>query len=88
MNEKSNILQNIILENREKISISGIVEVRNFDEDIINLDTTLGELTIKGKNLHIAKMDVDSGDIIINGNIYGLVYNDNIKSSFWSKVFK
>ncbi len=88
MNEKTNILQNVILENREKISISGIIEVKNFDEEIINLDTTLGELTIKGKDLHIAKTDVESGDIIIKGNIYGLVYNDNIKSGFWSKIFK
>ena len=88
MSEKQTKLQNVILENREKITISGINEVKNFDEDVINLSTQLGELTIKGENLHITKMDVDSGDIMISGNIFGLVYNDSVKSSFWSKVFK
>ncbi len=88
MSENQNKIQNVILENREKISISGIKEVKNFDEEIINLDTELGELTIKGQNLHISKMDVESGDIRITGNIFGLIYNDNVKSSFWSKVFK
>ena len=88
MTESKNIIQNVILENREKISISGITEVKNFDDEIINLDTILGELTIKGKELHISKMSVDTGDITINGNIYGLVYNENTKTSFWSKLFK
>ena len=47
--------QNIIMENRENLSISGIKSVENFDENIIVLQSDMGELTIKGEKLHIAK---------------------------------
>lgn len=68
------------MENREKLSVSGIVKVENFDENAILLITEMGELTIKGDNLHISKMDVDTGDLSVTGNIYGLIYNETVKS--------
>lgn len=83
MNEKK--LHNIIMENREKLSVSGIVKVENFDENAILLITEMGELTIKGDNLHISKMDVDTGDLSVTGNIYGLIYNETVKSG---SIFK
>lgn len=79
------MIHNIIMENREKISMSGIKKVDNFDEQSIILLTELGELTIKGENLHISKMDVDTGDLKVTGNIYGLIYNESQKST---SVFK
>lgn len=83
------IIHNIILENRENLSINGIKSVENFDENIIVLQSEMGELTVKGENLHITKMDVDSGDISINGNIYGLIYNDTVKgSSIIKRIFR
>lgn len=45
----------------------------------------MGELTIKGDNLHISKMDVDTGDLSVTGNIYGLIYNETVKSG---SIFK
>lgn len=82
---KNHMIHNIIMENREKISMSGIKKVDNFDEQSIILLTELGELTIKGENLHISKMDVDTGDLKVTGNIYGLIYNEPQKST---SVFK
>lgn len=78
-------LHNIIMENREKISMSGIKKVDNFDDQTIILLTEMGELTIKGENLHISKMDVDTGDLKVTGKIYGLIYNETQKSS---SIFK
>ena len=63
----------------------GIVKVENFDENAILLITEMGELTIKGDNLHISKMDVDTGDLSVTGNIYGLIYNETVKSG---SIFK
>ena len=44
-NEK---IQNLILENRKKLSISGVSDVLSFDDQIVILDTNLGLLTVKG----------------------------------------
>ncbi len=37
----ANIMQNIILENREKLSISGVNDVLSFDDQIVILETRL-----------------------------------------------
>ena len=56
---------NIILENRRSLSISGITDVDSFDEKEISLYTQMGELSIKGRELHIDAMSVETGDIYL-----------------------
>lgn len=86
MNES---IHNLILENRNNLSMSGVEKVINFDDNIIVLNTHLGEMTIKGEKLHISKMDVDTGDLSISGNIYGLIYNESTnKGSVIKRLFK
>ncbi len=78
MQDKNNIKQNqnIILENRKNLSISGITDVDSFDEKAICLYTQLGELTIQGRELHIDSMSVETGDMTITGDIWAVVYGD------------
>ena len=68
---------NIILENRKSLTISGITDVDSFDEREIRLYTQLGELVIKGRELHIDSMSVETGDMTITGDIWSLTYGDN-----------
>ena len=68
--------QNLILENRRSLSISGITDVDSFEEREICLYTKLGELSIKGKELHIDSMSVETGDMTITGDIWSIVYGD------------
>lgn len=79
--EKKNIrkperLHHVILENRGKLSISGVEEVDSFDEEKIVLFTTMGLLEIRGAGLHISHLNVESGEIAVEGNIYTLDYSD------------
>ncbi|MBO5104801.1 MAG: sporulation protein YabP [Ruminococcus sp.] len=78
MQDKNNIKQNqnLILENRKNLSISGITDVDSFDEKAICLYTQLGELTIQGKELHIDSMSVETGDMTVTGDIWAVVYGD------------
>ena len=71
--------QNIILENRKSLSISGITDVDSFDEKEISLYTQLGELTIQGRELHIDSMSVETGDMTITGDIWAIIYGDKDK---------
>ncbi|MBQ9139391.1 MAG: sporulation protein YabP [Ruminococcus sp.] len=66
----------IIMENRRTMTISGITDVDSFDEKTISLYTQLGELTIKGRELHIDSMSVETGDMVITGDIWSAVYGD------------
>ena len=68
--------QNIILENRKNLTISGITDVDSFDEKEISLYTQLGELSVQGRELHIDSMSVETGDMTITGERWAIVYGD------------
>lgn len=72
-----NTFQNIILENREKLNITGIVDVFSFDDQIIIIETDLGLLTIKGENLKINKLSIDTSDFTVDGKIDSLTYSNS-----------
>lgn len=91
-NNNMNIIQNLILENREKLSISGVLDVLSFDDQIVIVETELGLLTIKGENLRISKLSIDTSEVVVEGEIYNLSYseNDTNKKStgIFNKIFK
>ena len=76
MNTMNNVVQNIVLENREKLSISGVLDVLSFDDQIVILETELGLLTVKGENLRINKLSLDTSEVTIDGTIYQLAYSE------------
>ncbi len=89
----SNVIQNLILENREKLTITGVLDVLSFDDQIVIVETQLGLLTIKGDDLRINKLSLDSLEVIIEGQIFNLGYSDediNKKNSgsILGKIFK
>lgn len=92
-NINSTIMQNLVLENREKLSISGVNDVLSFDDQIVILETQLGLLTVKGENLRINKLSIDSEEVVIEGEINNLAYSEkDIErkngSSLLGKIFK
>jgi sporulation protein YabP len=92
-NKKTNSFQNIVLENREKLNVTGINDVFSFDDQIIIIETELGLLTIKGEDLKISKLSLDTSDFVVDGKINSLTYSSsetvNKKNkNILSKIFK
>ncbi len=73
----TNVIQNIILENREKLNVSGVLDVLSFDDQIIIVETELGLLTIKGENLKINKLNIDTSEVTLDGTISSLSYSNS-----------
>lgn len=69
-------VHNIILEDRKLLTVSGVADVDSFDEQTVVLFTELGELTIKGYDLHMNKLNVETGEVHIEGDIQALSYQD------------
>ena len=88
--EKRKEAQNIILENRKKASISGVEDIDSFDEQTVVLYTCLGMLTVEGYNLHINRLNVETGEVIIEGDIDSFRYSEGgmKKGSFLQRLLK
>ena len=81
---------NLILEDRKSLTISGVADVDSFDEETIIVFTEQGELAVKGKNLHINKLSVETGELSVEGLICELIYSDEQPQhgGFFSRIFK
>ncbi len=83
--------QNIIMENRQKISITGVIDIHSFDDELVLAQTELGILTIKGDDLKMNKLNIDSNELIVEGQIVAVAYSDSNqskKSGLMNKLFK
>ena len=85
--------QNLILENREKLSVSGVVDVESFNDECVVIYTELGVLIVRGDDLHINKLNLDNSELNIEGDIISCEYSDRDGSKskgtgFFGKMFK
>ncbi|MFY9176612.1 MAG: sporulation protein YabP [Caldicoprobacterales bacterium] len=66
----------ILMENRQKVSITGVQDVDSFDESTVLLVTDMGYITLHGADLHISKLNLEEGQLIVEGEIIALQYSD------------
>ncbi|MEA4971930.1 MAG: sporulation protein YabP [Candidatus Metalachnospira sp.] len=83
----------IVLEERERLSITGVTEVIAFDEESITADTDMGILIIRGEGIHIGKLNLDEGLLQTEGEIESIEYTDGDGSAkgrgfLFGKIFK
>jgi len=82
---------NIILEDRRLLTVSGVSDVDSFDERTVTVFTDLGELVVRGSDLHINRLSVEVGELLLEGKIDSLSYADPSPKSaggFFGKVFR
>ena len=93
MEEKLGLSHKIELCNRERGTITGILDVISFDENTIVLDTDMGLLTVRGKDLHVSRLSLEKGEIDMEGKTESMVYSSNDSyrkagQSWLEKLFK
>lgn len=88
---ESNLLQNVIMESRRKISVSGIEDVDSFNENEVIIYTNMGLIEIKGREIHMNKLSLEVGEIILEGEFDSIVYVEEgaakSKKGLFSKLF-
>lgn len=86
------IPHNLVLEDRCRLTVSGVSDVDSFDEQTVIVFTQMGELTVKGTDLHINRLSLEMGELAVEGEITALTYTDRAQKpqqgSFWNKVFR
>ena len=82
----------IVIDERERMSVTGVTEVVSFDEESITADTDMGMLIIRGNDLHISKLNLDEGILQTEGEIESIEYTDGDISDrggiFFRKIFR
>ena len=84
--------QTISINERKSIIVSGVKKIESFDNEEFLMETTLGFIIIKGRELEIVKLDTYQGTVSIKGVFVSLTYIDYSKKSkeesMFSKLFK
>lgn len=90
MSEHNMIKQNIIIEDRRLLSLSGVEQVDSFNDNTIVLSTVKGRLSIKGEELNVSKLNLDDGKVEIDGLINSLTYlsKEGEPKNLIGKIFK
>lgn len=79
----------VMLDNRGKLVLTGAEDVSGFNEETVSVLTSCGQLVIKGENLHIDKLNLETGDVSVDGKINAFQYLGSGQSrSKLSKLFK
>jgi sporulation protein YabP len=61
--------------NREQVTVAGVLAVESFDDEEIILETDMGTLTLRGEDLHIKQLDLESGRFAVEGLISACTYS-------------
>ena len=92
MEEKKNSKpHSISWKSRMQGSVTGVTDVLSFDENAVILETEQGMLTIRGKNLHIGKLELSEGEVEMEGNVDSIIYSGSRpaqKGSLLKRMFR
>ena len=79
------------LEDRGLLNVTGVKDVGSFNEHEVMLTTDLGMLTVEGDCLHITRLDLESGQVMIEGEIGAIVYEEpreERRGGLFSRMFR
>ena len=79
----------VLLENRSRLALNGVLEIKSFQESTAEFDTRQGLLQITGEGIHMERLDLDTGEVELKGNFISLYYPETVQEknrSFWGKL--
>ena len=85
------INQQLTLTDRRILTVSGVIEIIEYDDEKITLFTTMGDIRIRGAGLQINSAFSDSNSVEIKGNVRALFFGDNkekYNDNFISRIFR
>jgi sporulation protein YabP len=94
MDEKQlNMVHKITLINRTTGTLTGVIDVLSFDVNEILLETGMGMLLLKGSDLHVNRLNLEKGEVDIEGRIDSMTYSEvngyaKQGESFLGRLFK
>lgn len=91
MSDKKASDHRVMIDNRKKLTITGVTDTDKFDEGSVLLYSSMGEIIVKGRDLRVSGLSVESGEMTVEGEIGAVIYGDSqVKGplSFFGKLTK
>ncbi len=91
MNEEKYVAkmpQSLTLEDRRRLSVTGVEDVDSFDDKTVVIKTVQGQLTVYGSGMKMGKFNVATGELSLEGNIAAMCYSEAGRKGRLAKVFR
>ena len=85
MNEQQHQILSLV--DRAELKISGVSQAQIATESSVVIETSMGVMNIRGSKLHVEKLDTETGELYLTGNIQELKYAP-AKKPFIKRLFK
>ena len=73
----------LTLEDRSRLTMTGVTEVVSFEESAVVLHTALGTLVVQGRDLQLKTLSVEGGQVAVEGSIAAMHYEEPRSSGGW-----
>ena len=78
----------LTMTDRERMSLTGVDNVSGFDESVVVLTTACGDLTVRGEELHVERIDLEAGLLELCGRVQSVSYDEPRRSAtLWQRLF-
>ena len=81
--ERLQLPHKLTLNERKELTVTGVTEVVSFDEGAVIMRTGLGMLVVQGRDLQLKTLSLDGGQVAVNGNVSGLIYEEPRQAGGW-----
>ena len=71
------------LNERKELTVTGVTEVVSFDEETVVMKTSLGTLTVHGRQLQLKNLSTNGGQVEVSGTVSALIYQQNKPTGSW-----
>ena len=86
--EQLQLPHGLTLNERNRLSMTGVTEVISFDENAVVLNTALGILTVHGSALQLRQLSPEGGQVAIDGRVSALIYEDRKEGGWLRRLLK
>lgn len=87
MQQNSVMIEKLILDGRQHLSLTGVDAVDGFSEQFLRLTVMGSKVVINGENIKISSFNKQTGNLTADGNFYEIKYNYK-KQPFMKRLFK
>ncbi len=79
----------LTLDDRSRLTMTGVTEVESFDEGQVVLHSTRGVIIVRGQGLHLQQLSLDGGQILVDGTVDSITYEDTAREAggFFARLF-